>query len=92
MTIADGIPRFLSPRTCLLVGTSVATTLAVVAAVRLAFSTVPYRIIPSPRATQLPLLSKEEQEQLPYPPDVFPGGRDVTSCVGHVQYSYEDFG
>lgn len=39
------------------------------------------QIIPSPRATQIPGLTKEEQAALPYPPDVFPGSRDVESPV-----------
>ena len=68
----------------LIVGSSVATTLAVAIA-RLAFHSTPTKIIASPRATLLPKLSKAEQEELPYPPDVFPGARDVDSPVSrHV--------
>ena len=42
-------------------------------------------IIPSPRATQLPQLSKEETSALPYPPDALPGGRDVETPYGTIK-------
>ncbi|KAG9245702.1 Alpha/Beta hydrolase protein [Calycina marina] len=84
MTSLDRISRLLSART-ILVGTSVAATLAAIAVAQLAFHRIPPKIVPSPRATQLPKLSKAEQEDLPYPPDIFPGGRDVTSCYGIVR-------
>merc|ERR1711939_490176 len=38
--------------------------------------------INSPRESQLRSLSNEERDALPYPPDVLPGGRDVTSPYG----------
>ncbi|KAK3354891.1 alpha/beta-hydrolase [Neurospora tetraspora] len=42
-------------------------------------------IIPSPRATQLPQLSKEEISSLPYPPDALPGARDVETPYGIIK-------
>ncbi|RMD42189.1 hypothetical protein DV735_g2955, partial [Chaetothyriales sp. CBS 134920] len=42
-------------------------------------------IIPSPRVTLLPTLSSEEQAKLPYPPDSFPGARDVATPYGSIR-------
>ncbi|RMZ79200.1 hypothetical protein DV738_g3508, partial [Chaetothyriales sp. CBS 135597] len=42
-------------------------------------------IIPSPRVTLLPGLSAEEQAKLPYPPDTFPGARDVDTPYGSIR-------
>ncbi|KAL2413071.1 hypothetical protein ABEF95_002445 [Exophiala dermatitidis] len=42
-------------------------------------------ILPSPRTTRLPALSEEEQSQLPYPPDVLPGARDVETPYGSIR-------
>ncbi|CCC10311.1 hypothetical protein SMACR_02887 [Sordaria macrospora] len=42
-------------------------------------------IIPSPRATQIPQLSKEETSSLPYPPDALPGARDVETPYGIIK-------
>ncbi|KAF2402869.1 alpha/beta-hydrolase [Trichodelitschia bisporula] len=39
-------------------------------------------VIPSPLTTALPSLSPEEIRQLAYPPDLFPGARDVDSLFG----------
>lgn len=39
-------------------------------------------IIPSPRTTLLPKLAYAERLNLPYPPDVLPGARDVESPYG----------
>ncbi|TVY24882.1 Serine hydrolase-like protein [Lachnellula hyalina] len=75
------LPR-LEPRNLALVGTSVATTLALVAITRYAFHSAPPKTIPSPRTAVLLILSKEEQDALPYPPDAFPGARDVASPYG----------
>ncbi|KUJ22571.1 alpha/beta-hydrolase [Mollisia scopiformis] len=70
----------------LIVGTSVIATITVLSLSKLAFSrSLPQKIIPSPRETQLPRLSKEEQEALPYPPDAFPGARDAVSPYGTIR-------
>ncbi|KAL2392081.1 hypothetical protein ABEF93_001372 [Exophiala dermatitidis] len=42
-------------------------------------------ILPSPRTTRLPSLSDEEKSQLPYPPDVLPGARDVDTPYGSIR-------
>jgi pimeloyl-ACP methyl ester carboxylesterase len=84
----DIISRFAmsSPtqNTGFIIGSSVIVTLAAIALGRLAFrADTPKRIL-SPRATQLPSLSEAEKEKLPFPPDLFPGGREVDSPVSHM--------
>lgn len=46
------------------------------------------RTIPSPRTSLSPSLSHGQRPQLPYPPDIFPGARDVDSPYG-VMRVYE---
>lgn len=71
-----------SQKVGLVITASVISTIAVLSLANFAFSeTTPKRIIPSPRETELPKLSKEEQDGLPYPPNAFPGARDVVSPV-----------
>jgi len=65
----------------LIAGSSVAVTLAVLTVTRLGLRSTPKKIVPSPRKTVLPKLLAAEQATLPYPPDVFPGARDVDSPV-----------
>jgi hypothetical protein len=65
----------------LILGTSIATTLGIIAVTKLTFNSTPKKIIPSPRATTLPQIPRTEYKDLPYPPDAFPGSRDVTSPV-----------
>ncbi|TVY83988.1 Serine hydrolase-like protein [Lachnellula suecica] len=81
-TLLSDFPWLGSPRNFALIGSSVAGTLALVALTRYAFHSTPPKIIPSPRITVLPNLSKEEQNALAYPPDIFPGSRDVVSPYG----------
>ncbi|KAE9381544.1 alpha/beta-hydrolase [Stipitochalara longipes BDJ] len=70
----------------LIIGTSVATTLAVITLTKLALQSPPKpKLIPSPRETLLPTLTKGEQDLLSYPPDLFPGARDVTSPYGTIR-------
>jgi hypothetical protein len=64
-----------------IVGASIITTFAIVSVARLAFRGEQRKIIPSPRETLLPNLTEAEIAELPYPPDVLPGGRDVDSPV-----------
>ncbi|MCJ1431808.1 hypothetical protein MMC27_001163 [Xylographa pallens] len=45
----------------------------------------PPNSIPSPVDTLLPHLSPAEQSALPYPPDIFPGARDVESPYGSLR-------
>ena len=85
MPLLDFLPRMaVAPparTTGVLISCSVATTLALIVLVRLAFQTAPAKSIPRPRPAQLSQLSETEQAKLPYPPDVFPGARDVGSPV-----------
>ncbi|ESZ99179.1 hypothetical protein SBOR_0437 [Sclerotinia borealis F-4128] len=46
------------------------------------------KVIPSPLTTQIPTLSHEKISALPYPPDIFPGARDITSPHGSTR-AYE---
>ncbi|KAF7905517.1 uncharacterized protein EAF01_006038 [Botrytis porri] len=46
------------------------------------------QISPSPLKTQVPTLSHEEISTLPYPPDIFPGARDIPSPYGSTR-AYE---
>jgi hypothetical protein len=39
----------------------------------------------SPKSTALAGLSAEEIESLPYPPDIFPGGKDVSTPYGSIR-------
>jgi hypothetical protein len=39
------------------------------------------KITKGPLSTLIPFLNEEEKSALPYPPDVFPGGRDIQSPV-----------
>ena len=47
-----------------------------------------YTAIPSPRTTLLPYLSEAQISELPYPPDILPGARDVETPYG-VMRVYE---
>jgi hypothetical protein len=66
--------RETPPNLPLAIGTSVATTLTVITFTILTFQSPPKpKIIPSPRESLLPKLSKAEQAHLSYLPDIFPG-------------------
>jgi hypothetical protein len=43
------------------------------------------RSIPSPLTTQIPNLSPDEIAALPYPPDYYPGARDVKTPYGTMR-------
>jgi len=43
------------------------------------------QVIPSPRLSVLPRLKADELAILPYPPDTFPGSRDVDSPYGSLR-------
>ena len=43
------------------------------------------RSIPSPLVTLLPKLSNDQVARLPYPPDFFPGARDVDTPFGSMR-------
>jgi hypothetical protein len=42
-------------------------------------------ILPSPLTTLIPRLSEDDVANLPYPPDVLPGARDVETPYGSVR-------
>lgn len=46
---------------------------------------MPAPYIASPLVTHLPHLSAAEIASLPYPPDVFPGARDVQTAYGYMR-------
>lgn len=46
------------------------------------------KVVPSPTETLLPKLSEKEAAELPYPPDAYPGARDVASVYGNLR-AYE---
>ncbi|EPE29178.1 alpha/beta-Hydrolase [Glarea lozoyensis ATCC 20868] len=77
--LLDYVP---SRKTSFIIATSAATTLILSDAIRRKLNPVPKQIIPSPRASIIPSLSYEEQDNLPYPPNLFPGARDVDSPYG----------
>ncbi|CAG8971102.1 hypothetical protein HYALB_00010679 [Hymenoscyphus albidus] len=74
-----------SPQTSLIVVSTVVTTVALLSLARKTLNPTPPKIIVGPRNSLLPDLSKEEQESLPYPPDIFPGARDVESPYGTIR-------
>lgn len=43
------------------------------------------QVVPSPLKSLLPKLSEEDAASLPYPPDAYPGSRDVTSPYGSLR-------
>lgn len=61
----------------------VTSTLAIGIVARLAFQAGRKhdKIFLSPRDTVLPNLTEKEKNELPYPPDLLPGGRDVETPV-----------
>jgi len=67
----------------LVAGASAAATLTLVTLAKLALQSPPpppSKVTPSPRR-KVEALSKDDVDRLPYPPDVFPGARDVDSSV-----------
>jgi hypothetical protein len=42
-------------------------------------------VVPSPLSTVVPKLSSEELHKVPYPPDLFPGGRDFDTPFGSIR-------
>ncbi|KAF2747482.1 alpha/beta-hydrolase [Sporormia fimetaria CBS 119925] len=67
---------------CLFLGAASLGTFTVLKSLKSTFQTENALVIPSPRETLLPHLSREEQDDLPYPPNALPGARDVDSPYG----------
>ncbi|KAL2064865.1 hypothetical protein VTL71DRAFT_4005 [Oculimacula yallundae] len=70
----------ISPNLGIVIASSFATTFALYTIFRLL--TPREDIVKSPREKQIRNLSSEEQDELPYPPDLLPGGRDVKTSYG----------
>jgi len=66
-----------------LILTTALTTIAAITISGFVFKEKKVKIIKSPVATLLPKLSQAEKDALPYPPDSYPGARDVASPVCH---------
>ncbi|KAH7305677.1 Alpha/Beta hydrolase protein [Rhexocercosporidium sp. MPI-PUGE-AT-0058] len=43
------------------------------------------KILRGPATTVLPFLTQEQKDELPYPPDAYPGGRDIESAYGSTR-------
>lgn len=66
----------------IIIGVNVATTLALLLVARLSFrGPTQGKIFRSPRENLLPKLTAKETNDLPYPPDVLPGRREVNTPV-----------
>jgi len=82
----NGRPSPLRLSQYILVG---AATLSLLAVFRLSQNspqvTKNDHVIPSPLNTTISELSKEEIDHLPYPPDLFPGARDLDTPYGSIR-------
>lgn len=67
--------------------TTVLLTTVGLALLRRALNLPRIKIIVSPLRSVLPQLSPEQVAQLEYPPDIFPGARDVASPVSIIAFS-----
>jgi len=67
--------------TTAIVVTTALATYAAITLPRLFFRKKQVKIFKGPATTLLPKLSLAEKKALPYPPDTYPGGRDVNSPV-----------
>lgn len=60
-------------------------TLSLLGSIRRSLESDRPHLLPSPRETILPQLSKEDIKNLPYPPDALPGARDIDSPYGRIR-------
>ncbi|KAI9690500.1 MAG: hypothetical protein M1822_009463 [Bathelium mastoideum] len=81
-----------SPRTAVLFSSVAAVTAASLYSVYSLYQAISKPLssnlpqsIPSPRSTLLPKLSAQEIQDIPYPPDVLPGARDVDTPYGSIR-------
>jgi hypothetical protein len=72
-------------QTALIVGTTVVTTVTLLAALRSVFYPTRQKHHASPLHALLPRLPRSELEKLEYKPDAFPGARDVPTPYGSVR-------
>lgn len=68
----------------LLIGALTVSSVAIAALTSIVLSKPQKKITPSPRSQVFNELSKKEQDELAYPPDAFPGARDVQSSVNNI--------
>lgn len=73
------------PDTSVLVVTAAVTTASLYAVLNRIIHPRRPAVLPSPLSTHISRLSPEEQSQLLYPPDYFPGARDVPTPYGSVR-------
>lgn len=74
-----------SSDTSMLVITTAVTTASLYAILNRVIHPRRPTVLPSPLSTHISRLSTEEQSQLLYPPDYFPGARDVPTPYGSVR-------
>lgn len=69
----------------LIIGATAFSTLVVANLARIALQGTTPKIISSPTKSLLPTLTAAEIDDLPYPPDILPGGRHVQSPYGTMR-------
>ena len=70
----------------ILASASIATLVAVLRLMRSSTQSKPLRrTIPSPRDTLIPFMSGQQAANLPYPPKLLPGARDVSTPYGTMR-------
>lgn len=74
-----------APSTLLTITTTVAVTVSVLALADRLFHPRRPSVLPSPLKTLLPRLTPAQQAELLYPPDYFPGARDVPTPYGSMR-------
>lgn len=79
------VPGQETQSTAITVTTTVVVTVSLVALVNRFSQPKRASVLPSPRKTLLPNLSAEQESQLLYPPDFFPGARDVPTPYGSIR-------
>lgn len=79
------VPGQEAQSTAVTVTTTVAVTISLFALVNRLSQPKRLSVLPSPLKTLLPSLSAEQESQLLYPPDYFPGARDVPTPYGSIR-------
>ena len=70
---------------CLVAGAASLGAWSIIRSTRLSLGSHKIRVVPSPRESVLPHLSGDAFEHLPYPPNAFPGARDVDTPYGSIR-------
>lgn len=79
------MPDRETQNTVLTVTTTLAATIAFLAIANRITRPKRPSVLPSPLKTLLPSLTPEQRSQLLYPPDFFPGARDVPTPYGSIR-------